>query len=351
MADNRPTFENESYGQNNIIGQKFNMPGWENGTVGFAGNIYSRLAAQNGIQPVDPAILAAREPFKTGRFIVKMLKTPPFFSTVASRIARYVFEDTVKELSGINEYSIDPIKIANGVTRAESTYMGIYKENNGEFTLKVPETAGQLVRKIVDYWMYGISDPKTGVCHFYGKPLRAVQPNKAASFIYILLGPTCRPDDIEYACMWHEATPTAPKVGHNNSTLGEVGSGVEHDISFSGIFDKGPEIDILAKRIVKAYGLYGERFTDAALPDYIYKKYFNGADLDRSDYGIDLTNRLNAELDIESPDSTTVAESAYDENASSVREDLRSNNGDLFVKNDATIDESNYEGVTVNPEA
>jgi hypothetical protein len=318
-GDNRPTFENESYGFGGVGGQKFiDIPGWENGTVGFAGNIFSRLAAQNGIQPVDPAILAAREPFKTGRFIVKMLKTPPFFNKTASRLVRYIFEDTVKDVSGLTEYSIDTFQTQNGVIRQNSNFMSIFKENNGEFTLKVPETAGQLVRKALDYWMYGISDPKTGVCHFYGKNLRAVQPNKAASFIYILLGPTCRADDIEYACMWHEATPTAPKVGHNNSSLGEAGSGVEHDVSFSGIFDKGPEIDALAYRIVKAYGLYGERFTDAALPDYIYKQYFNGADLSKADYGIDIESRLNAEIGLDVADKP-----AYDSGDVTLRGSIR----------------------------
>lgn len=323
-------FSTESYGNGM---SNINLPGFENITAKFPGNIYSRLASQNGIQPVDPEILAAREPFRTGRFLIKAVKVPPFFNSLASRMLRYVFEDTVKEVSGITEYAVDNFKIPNGVIRQDSPYVGIYKENNGDFSLKVPETAGQLVRKLLDYWFYGISDPKTAVCHFYGKPLRAVQPNKAASFLYILLGPTARPDDIEFACMWHEAIPTAPKVAHNNSALGEAGSGVEHDVGFTGIYDKGPEIDAFAKRVVTAYGLYGERFTEAVLPSYIYKKYFAVNNDALADIGVDLNSRLTADVnsnDLKSPYS----------GVDIIREDIREADNPSFIGNDETVDDS-----------
>jgi hypothetical protein len=348
-----PTFENEEYGnhtnsdsQSTGFGtSNLNIPGFESITANFPGNIYSKLASQNGIQPVDPEILAAREPFRTGRFLIKAVKTPPFFNPAASRMLRYIFEDTVKELSGINDYAVDNFKITNGVVRQETPYVGIYKENNGDFNLRVPETAGQLVRKLLDYWFYGISDPKTGICHFYGKPLRAVQPNKAASFLYVLLGPTARPDDIEYACMWHEAIPTGPKHAHNNSSIGEAGSGVEHDIGFTGIFDKGPEIDAFAKRIVEAYGLYGERFTEAALPSYIYKNYFQGLNADdlRPDVGIDMASRLNPGDDV--AQSTT--EAIYSDDLLSTRTDsVRTDNAEAFVGSEDNVA---VEGLTVNP--
>lgn len=66
---------NAGYGIGGISGDRFtDVAGWESGTVGFAGNVYSRLASENGIQPVDPAITASREPFRVGRFLLKILK-------------------------------------------------------------------------------------------------------------------------------------------------------------------------------------------------------------------------------------------------------------------------------------
>jgi len=259
------------YGQG-IAGLKPAIPGWENTTVGMPGNVKNRLAQQNGIQSFEPEAVASREPFRLGRFIVKWLKYPPFFHPLAVAYLRYLFEDCVKSVSGITDNNIDPITVPNGTTRQEYTYMGIYKENNREVTLRVPETAGSPVRKLIDYWYSGISDRKSGVCHMYGKELRAVQPNKSGSLIYIVLGPTCRPEDIEFACMWHEVVPTSgERISMYNSELGEVGGNVEADVTFSGIFDRGPHIDLLARVIVEAYNLYSDGFWKATLPNYLNK--------------------------------------------------------------------------------
>lgn len=266
-------------GVGGIAGDRFSsVAGWEHGTVGFAGNIYSRLASENGIQPVDPAITSAREPFRVGRFMLKLLRTVPFFDTKVTAAWRYIIEDTATEFSGIQSYQFDTFQKQHGVIRQNVTYTGIYKETNGEFTIKVPETAGQLVRKSLDYWFYGMSDPKTGVAHFYGKDMRDLQENKSMTILYVLLGPTCRPYDIEYAAIYHQCVCTSPRHDHVNAgSLGEAGSGTEHDLTFSGIFDRGPEVDRLAAVIVDREGLYAERSQNALLPGYIYKYYLGGS--------------------------------------------------------------------------
>ena len=285
----------EGYGVNGIKGDRFtSVAGWEHGTVGFAGNVYSRLASENGIQPVDPAITASREPFRVGRFMLKILKMPAFFDPKVSAALRYIIEDTATEFSGIQSYGFEVFNRTHGVVRQNSYYTGIYKENNGEFTIKVPETAGQLVRKTLDYWFYGMSDPKTGVAHFYGKDIRDLQPNKSITLLYILLGPTCRPEDIEYAAIYHDAVPSTPKHDHNNAgTLGEAGTGTDHDINFMGTFDRGPEVDRLAAIIVDREGLYEERSQNAVLPAYIYKNYMSDTDYISSNaIGMTLKDRL-----------------------------------------------------------
>ena len=289
-----------AYGVGGISGDKFkSVAGWEHGTVGFAGNIYSRLASENGIQPVDPAITASREPFRVGRFLLKILKTVPFFDKKVAAAWRYIIEDTATEFSGIQSYGFEVFTRTHGVIRQTSAYTGIFKENNGEFTIKVPETAGQLVRKAIDYWFYGMSDPKTGVAHFYGKDIRDLQPNKSMTILYVLLGPTCRPEDIEYAAIYHDAVITTPKHDHNNAgTLGEAGNGIDHDLTFNGIFDRGPEVDRLAAIIVDREGLYEERSQNALLPAYIYNNYMksDAADLKTENMSALLADRLAATI-------------------------------------------------------
>lgn len=299
MADRYIYTDKTAYGVNGIKGDRFNsVAGWEHGTVGFAGNVYSRLAAENGIQPVDPTLTASREPFKVGRFLLKVLKTVPFFDQKVSAAWRYIIEDTATEFNGIQSYQVDTFQKTHGVIRQNSTYVGIYKENNGEFTIKVPETMGQLVRKSIDYWMYGMSDPKTGVAHFYGKDFRDLQPNKSMTILYVLLGPTCRPEDIEYAAIYHDCVCTTPKHDQNNGgTLGEAGQGTEHDLTFSGIFDRGPEVDRLAAVVVDREGLYEERSQNALLPAYMYEQYLNQsgnseANMNNNSVGMSLADRI-----------------------------------------------------------
>jgi hypothetical protein len=325
MANDRYIYTNhDSYGVNGIKGDRFNtVAGWEHGTVGFAGNIYSRLASENGIQPVDPAVTASREPFKVGRFLLKVLRSVPFFDAKVSAAWRYIIEDTATEFSGIQSYQLETYQKTHGAIRQNSTYVGTYKENNGEFTIKVPETAGQLVRKSIDYWHYGMSDPKTGVSHFYGKDFRDLQPNKSMDILYVLLGPTCRPEDIEYAAIFHQCVCTTPKHDHNNAgTLGEAGQGVEHDLTFSGIFDRGPEVDRLAAIIVDREGLYEERAQNALLPAYMYRNYFDttSAELSPDKLGYTLADRV---LDTKNDDSFTTDLSIsdtghYDTNAATI---------------------------------
>jgi hypothetical protein len=288
------------YGQGGIKGDRFNeVAGWEKGTVGFSGNIYSRLASENGIQPVDPALTGAREPFKVGRFLIKIIKTVPFFDKKATYAWRYILEDTSVGLSGIQDPTFDTFPRTHGVVRQQSVYGGIYKETNGEFSIKVPETKGQLVRKAIDYWIYGLSDPKTGVATYYGKDIPDLQPNKSMTILYVLLGPTCRPDDIEYACIWHDAIITQLKHAHNNSdTIGEAGTGVDHDLPFSGIFDRGPQVDLLAAVMVDREGLYEERNQNALLPKYVYDEFLSANGPDKSDYNITIAERLANEINI-----------------------------------------------------
>ena len=312
----------QGVGVNGIRGDRFeSVPGWEHGTVGFAGNVYSRLASENGIQPVDPAVTASREPFKVGRFLLKVLRTVPFFDDKVTAAWRYIIEDTATEFSGIQSYTFETFQKTHGVVRQNSTYTGIYKENNGEFSIKVPETAGQLVRKSIDYWHYGCSDPKTGVAHFYGKNYRDLQPNKSMTILYVLLGPTCRPEDIEYAAIYHDCIVTTPKHDHNNAgTLGDAGQGVEHDLTFQGTFDRGPEVDRLAAIIVDREGLYEERSQNAVLPSYIYNQYMgvgNGAlgdtstELSDANVGMGIVDRLAAEIS----DSDNSADLLYTANS------------------------------------
>lgn len=288
--------KNRIYGENGLLGAKVGPDdyGFENNTVGIAGDIGKSLLTQNGILSNDPAVLSNNEPFRTGRFLVKILSYPAFFSDRMKNYLQVFVESNAREVGGIPANSLDRIDVEDGVVRRPSSYPGIYKESGNEISIKTVEYAGSPVRKLVDYWLGGVSDPKTGVAHMYGKAMRFLAKNYTMSFIYILLGPTARPEDIEYACMLHNAMPYAEKTDHLGSTIGDAGSGIEMDIPFAGIFDhKNPMINELAKVIVEAYGLYAETHLNSMLPAYLYEDYMQAnADELKNSIGIDLDKRL-----------------------------------------------------------
>lgn len=291
----------EGYGHNGVRGMRYddknkiNIKGFEQKTVGLPGNVKHRMNVQNGIISADPSMVAAREPIRVGRFILKWLKYPPFFANEMKELMRYMLEDNVKGVSGVPSNSIQKFEITNGPTKIQQSYPGMYEQSGGSMSLKVPEFSGSPLRKLLQYWLYGISDPKTGVMHFWGKRMRGLLPNYAGSFIYIVLGPTCRADDIEYACMLHECFPVSEKADHFSSDLGEVGSGQELDIEFSGMFDHGPHIDALAQQITNGFGLYNEDYLQSRLPAYLYPVLTMTNEELISRFGGDVATRLRDE--------------------------------------------------------
>ena len=111
----------------------------------------------------------------------------------------------------------------------------------------------------------------------YGKDLRFIRPNYSGTLLYVLLGPTARPGDIEYACMWNEVWPTSSdgKDKYNSGEIGADTTVADQTVELSGIFQDGPEVNILAKYIVAGTGLAGQSYFDQVLPAYMYDKYIN----------------------------------------------------------------------------
>lgn len=250
--------------------------GWDNTTVGMASSVFDNLLTQNGIRTNDPNYIGALEPIRAGKFLVKWLKVPPFFSTVATKYLKFFFENAVKSVSGISDSSIAAAgSLTFGANGQEMSFPGQLKENNQTVTLNTITCTGDGCGKIKRYWMYGITDPVTNIHHMYGANMRFIRPNYSGTFIYIFMGPTCRPGDIEYSCIWNEVWPTSPD-GKSKFESQDIGSDTaisEDSIELSGIFQDGPECNILAKYIVAASGLAGQSYFDQMLPAYMYDKF------------------------------------------------------------------------------
>ena len=254
------------------------VPGWEITTAQLAGSLEKRLSTQAGLQYYDPDDTALREPLRRGMFLVKVLKWPAFFPQQVIEVGRWMMEEQNRGVGGLPDNNLGRIDTSNGIVKLKSSFPGFYEQSGNALTLKMPEYATSPLRKFLKYWVSGISDKKIGINHFYGQKLRGVQANKSATFIYILLGPTARPEDIEYACILHDCMPYTDKMAHLASDIGEVGNEEIWDIESAGTYDDDPEVEALAQIIVEGYALYGESFMNSALPAYIYQQIISNKD-------------------------------------------------------------------------
>lgn len=267
------------YGIGGINGMHHNVLGWDNTTVGMASSVFDNLLSQNGIRTNDPNYIGALEPIRAGKFIVKWLKVPTFFNVVAVKYLKFFLENAVKSVDGLSVNQVaESGSVTFGANAQEMSFPGQLKENNKEVNLTTITCTGDGLGKLMRYWMYGITDPITNIHHMYGKNLRFIRPNYSGTLLYVFMGPTGRPGDIEYSCIWHEVWPTSGdgKDKWNSQEIGSDSAIGDQTVTLTGIFQDGPECNILAKYIVAGTGLAGQSYFDQMLPAYMYDKYIGG---------------------------------------------------------------------------
>ena len=264
------------FGKGGINGMHHNVVGWDNTTVGMASSVFDNILSQHGVKSFDPNHLGALEPIRTGKFIVKWLKVPSFFDPVAVKYLKFFLENAVRSVEGLADNQINASgSVTFGSNGQQFDFPGQLTQGNKDVILNTITCTGDGLGKLMRYWMYGITDPVTNIHHMYGKDLRFIRPNYSGTLLYVFLGPTCRPGDIEYACLWNEVWPSSPD-GISKFNSGEIGSDTAVDaqsVTLSGIFQDGPEVNILAKYIVAGTGLAGQSYFDQMLPAYMYDKY------------------------------------------------------------------------------
>lgn len=281
------------YGYND---KESTVTGWEHFTKGVGGDVAIRLGHAQGVMSLDHNTVSMEEPLRIGRFIGVWTRKPSFLDPLVEKYWDYFFQDKVLEVSGLSDNNISVMERTTGPVGRSEKYAGFYKENNGTFTLKVPEVDGSPVRKILKYLISGISDPVTGAAHFHGKAnTRFSKINYGGDYLFILLGPTLRPDDIVFACQWFNAFPNIDLLGHLNSgTIGEAGdAGQTFDVEFNGSYVQNDTINKVAQIVTEAVGLYKLTREDVILPDYMYKKYLAKDEETLKQFGVDMDTALN----------------------------------------------------------
>jgi hypothetical protein len=253
------------------------LRGWDNTRTvipDFANNNIF-LGVPNVTQDTLPFI----EPFIGGYGRVWCLQAPIFFAPSLRGLTMRMIERMCKGLSGIGNYELQTTDITYGNNAETYTVPTGIKKGNNNFNLRFQETQGGIFRKIMKYWITGISDLGSGYGTYHGKTwsnsLRFSPANHSAIMLYALTdnsGGAYGLDSIEFACMWFGVFPTQVPNSHFEYTQGEHNA-MELDLPFYGIFHENNSINSIAAEILVRSNFYADSYNDFDMGPSVFNAY------------------------------------------------------------------------------
>ena len=241
---------------------------------------YNKDAAKDnffaGTWDMDQTNLDAYNPFVQGYAYWIWTKLPKFFSEEMAKKFKAMTEKNFKSFSGLSNITMDTDSVTGGFAGNTYDVATNLKKPDGSFTLKHQEYMGSPIRKLYEYWIYGIRDIETGLATYHGKiangTLQYSIANHSAEGIYIVTDPSgalgaqsANGNPIEYACYYTNIVPTDIPQDHLNYSAGDHGL-TEIDIPFKGVWHRSEKVNTLAKSLLKArahsmlatFGSYGD---------------------------------------------------------------------------------------------
>ena len=129
-------------------------------------------------------------------------------------------------------------------------------KGNTDFTLRHQEFSGNPIRKMYQFWVSGIRDPRTGIATYpkiYGCDYGA--KNHTGELLYIVTRPDANNvengfNNIEFAAYYTDVFPTKIPLSHLNYSQGDH-SLAEIDINFKGTMNISPKVEAYAQEKLK----------------------------------------------------------------------------------------------------
>lgn len=183
-------------------------------------------------------------------------------------------EKNFKAFSGLSNITLETDSVTGGFSGNTYDAATHLKKPDGSFTLKHQEYMGSPIRKLYEYWIYGIRDVETGLASYHGKinsgELVYSIANHSAEGIYIVTDPSgCLGGGagIEYCAYYTNIVPTEIPQDHLNYSSGDH-SLTEIDIPFKAVWHRSESINTLAAKLMKtrtvlpSFGQYGDGKTN-----------------------------------------------------------------------------------------
>jgi hypothetical protein len=252
--------------------------GWDN----TAPKIYD-YAENNvflGVPNVTQNTLPYIEPFIGGYGRVFMLHAPVFFYEPLRGAIIRMFERFCKGLTGLQNYELNTIDITYGNNAETYSVPTNIKRGNNEFSLHFTELQRGLFRKLIKYWITGISDLGSGYATYHGKlygtdSLVYSPINHTSTFLYALTdnsGGATGLTSVEFACLWFAAFPKSIPNSHYDYTVGEHAI-ADLDVGFTGIFHENNTINGYAANLLCNSNFYDDNYNSYTLGPNTHDQY------------------------------------------------------------------------------
>lgn len=255
--DNKYYTSTSYYGKSYQSGIKGDVHGSDPNASGkglISSAITNYALFQGGLNATHDA-LAQYDPLKTGFGRLFMIRTPIIVDKDEMKIFKHILEYANTSVTGLGDIQLESGSIQGGYTNREIKVPTHSTESTSQLTIKVYEMAGSPITRVMRMWINGISDVQSGLAHSNGLAADGVEPtlaNQSAEFIYVATDASGRWDHIEYACLFACCIPTKIDLGHFDYTSGthEI---VQKDLTFSCIKYDGPQVNEIAKILMKKY--------------------------------------------------------------------------------------------------
>lgn len=209
-----------------------------------------------GIIRLDDEHIHQYTPFVNGYGVFYWVKGPNFMTAADEAMwmrYKHYTEKGSTSFEGIQDAQIETAGMMGGIAGNEFQVATNAKEDFNNFTIKVHELQGSMIREIMDYWLTGIRDPKSGYAHYHGqaRTMEYHMRNHTAELIYIQTDPTGLAKGLEYAAYVTNIIPTKVPKAHLNLNHGDH-SISQFDLEFTGIKYESRRINQVARNILAA---------------------------------------------------------------------------------------------------
>lgn len=203
--------------------------------------------------------------FESGYAYLFVISRPKYLEMIASNGDKevekllnafsYILEYEFKGLDGIEDITVDPIEITDGISQM-NVIGKVNQQSATEISMTFTEKSGSTITRFMDYYIRGIKDPRSQAKTYHGLisegGLESGFENEVFNLMYIVTDNTML--NLEKAYLFVNAYPNKATTSIYNVTKGEIDK-KEIDVTMQCFVIDGAEVD---KRAVKMLSYISE---------------------------------------------------------------------------------------------